>query len=84
MEAIASKYLIQLQRRTELMGIRLHLPKELAQILVRRCRDKGGARALRRLVQEEVEGPLAAFLLTCCRKPACINGNLKEEKILFV
>ena len=83
MEAIAEKYLMQLQKRTEALGIQLTLPEELAGNLGRGCRGKGGARQLRRMVQEQVEGPLAAFLLQCSRRPARIRAALEAEKLVF-
>jgi phosphoglycolate phosphatase-like HAD superfamily hydrolase len=63
--------------------IRLALPEDLAAWLGRKCQGNGGARQMRRLVQEQVEGPLAAFLLRCSRKPSRITGSLKEEAICF-
>ena len=83
MEAIAQKYLGQLQNRVSAQGIRLQLPQELAQSLGIKCRSKGGARQLRRLVQEQVEGPLASFLLQCSRKPAKVQGKLENEILCF-
>ena len=83
MEAIAQKYLNQLQTRTAAQGIQLHLPRELASVLSRECRGKGGARQLRRIVQEKVEGPLAAYLLQCSRKPTRIKGKMQDEILCF-
>ena len=83
MAAIADKYLSQLQRRTAVQGIQLHLPGELAGELGKSCVGKGGARQIRRLVQEQVEGPLAAFLLGCSRKPARIRAWWESGKIRF-
>ena len=83
MEAIAGKYLDQLGARTAAMGIQLQLPAELAAQLGRGCRGKGGARQLRRAVQEQVEGPLATFLLQCSRKPSKIRGQLEDGRICF-
>ena len=83
MEAIAKKYLTQLQKRTEVLGIQLILPEELASFLGRGCRGKGGARQLRRMVQEQVEGPLATFLIQANRRPAKVKGVLEDEKVLF-
>ena len=84
MEAIARKYLQQLQKRASVLDIRLQLPEDLAMQLGQRCKAKGGARALRRLVQEEVEGPLAAYLLGCSRRPEHINAQMNGEKICFL
>jgi len=83
MEAIAWKYLRQLQQRTAALGSELQLPETLAGSLCSRCKGKGGARQLRRLVQSEVEGPLAAYLLSCSRKPAKIRTKMEGEKLCF-
>ena len=83
MEAIASKYLSQLQSRTSAMGIQLQLPQELSAHLCRQCSGKNGARQLRKQVQTQVEGPLAAFLLGCSRRPGKVKGVLEGENILF-
>ena len=83
LEAIAQKYLNQLQKRTVLQEWKLQLPLELAEHLARRCMAKGGARALRRLVQEEVEGPLASFLLETGNCKAQILGNLVNGQLCF-
>ena len=83
MEAIAQKYLLQLQKRIALQNIQLQLPQELARELGQRCRDKGGARALRRLVQETVEGPLAMYLLETGRHPSCIYGEVINGSLCF-
>ena len=83
LEQIALKYLKALQQRTQTQGIRLQLPEELAAHLGRIGKGKGGARQLRRIVQEQVEGPLAAFLLSCSRKPGAIRARLVENKLCF-
>ena len=83
MEAIAWKYLHQLQKRTEATGIQLLLPQELASWLGEKCRGKDGARNLRRLVQQEVEAPLASFLLRTGRKTGKIRLRLEEGKVVI-
>ena len=83
MAAIAGKYLTQLQSRTAIQGIQLQLPAELAAELGKTCSGKGGARQIRRLVQEQVEGPLAAFLLGCSRKPARIRARWEDGCVRF-
>ena len=83
MEAIAWKYLRQLQERTAALGSQLQYPKEMAQFLLSKCPGKDGARQLRRLVQTEVEGPLASYLLGCGKKPAKIKLRLEEGKVAF-
>ena len=83
MEQIAGKYLTLLQKRAASQGIQLQLPDELAALLGRSSRGKGGARQLRRMVQEQVEGPLAAYLLGCSRKPGKVQARLEGEKVCF-
>ncbi len=83
MEAIAGKYLRQLQERACAVGIQLHLPPELAAALSLRCCGQDGARQLRRMVQTEVEGGLSAFLLSCSRRPSRIRGCLEQGKLSF-
>ena len=83
MEVIAVKYLRQLQKRSETAGTQLQFPQELAAFLAGRCRGKDGARNLRRLVQTEVEGPLASYLLSTARRPAKVRLRLEEGKIVI-
>ncbi|MBO4937995.1 MAG: ATP-dependent Clp protease ATP-binding subunit [Oscillospiraceae bacterium] len=83
MEVIARKYLDQLAARTANQGIQLLLPRELAAELARDCCRKGGARQLRRIVQDQVEGPLAGFLLRCSRKPARVRARMENGELSF-
>ncbi len=83
MEVIAWKYLRSLQERVQTLGTQLQYPQEMAEFLLKKCPGKDGARQLRRLVQAEVEGPLASFLLRCSRKPSRVTVTLDTEKILF-
>ena len=83
MDAIAAKYLKELQARLEGMDIQLQLPPELCGSLARRCGKKEGARHLRRLVQEEVEGPLAVLLLKNGKKPSKIKASYREGALQF-
>ena len=82
MEGIAGKYLQQLRDRAAAEGMQLLLPEGLAKELGCICQKQGGARQLRRLVQEKVEGPLAIFLLKNAKKPARIKGKLSEDGAL--
>ena len=84
MDAIAWKYLRQVQKRLERMDIQLQFPEELAHELSRRCGKKAGARQLRKLVQEEVEGPLATLLLGKAKRPGRIRGVYKEGALEFL
>ena len=84
MEAITRKYLTQLQHRTEILGIRLVLPQDLAARLGEKSRSNGGARQIRRIVQEQVEGPLAAFLLRCEKKPEQVTAVAEGNGIVFL
>ena len=83
MAAIARKYLRQLQERTAGIGTQLILPETLADHLLEKCPGTDGARQLRRLVQTEVEGPLASFLLGCSRKPGKLEARLEKNALAF-
>ena len=83
MGLIADKYLSQLRSRVGEQGIRLELPGDLAASLGKQSRSRGGARGLRRLVQEQVEGPLAEYLLRASRKPAAVTGVIEDGKLCF-
>ena len=83
LEGIAQKYLTQLQDRVSGMGIQLSLPEELSKELGAKGKQQGGARNIRHLVQEQVEGPLAVFLLKCAKKPNKIQGKLEKGKLIF-
>ena len=83
MAAIAGKYLRQLQERTAAMGTALTIPETLTDFLLDKCPGTDGARQLRRLVQTEVEGPLASYLLSCSRKPSRVELRLEEGVVLF-
>ena len=83
MDAIAQKYLTQLQGRLAKLGIQFQFPEELGRDLGSRCSKKGGARALRSLIQQEVENPLANLLLKSGKKLSRINATFKEGKLQF-
>jgi ATP-dependent Clp protease ATP-binding subunit ClpA len=81
--AIAGKYLAQLQRRTEDIGVRLQLPGDLAAYLGGKSKGRDGARQLRKMVQEELEGPLASMLLSHPQKPERIDVMLENGVLQF-
>lgn len=83
MEGIVEKYLRQLQARAAASGMQLVFPEGLAEELGCAGKQQGGARQLRHLVQERVEGPLAVFLLKCAKKPNKIKVKLEEGNLLF-
>ena len=84
MERIARKYLEQLRQRAADTGIQLTLPEDLAGKLGKESCKLGGARHLRHLVQEKVEGPLSVFLLQSAKQPAKVEGILHEENLQFI
>ena len=84
MEIIARKYLKQLQDRAAASGIQLMIAQELPEHLRQQCRGKDGARQMRKLVQSQVEGPLATFLLRCNRRPGKVKVKLEEGSVTFV
>ena len=80
---VAKKYLRELTTRSKTAGIQLQLDDEVVGMLRCKVSPKDGARQIRRLVQEQVEGPLAAFLLTNSRKNASVQGIVREGKLQF-
>ena len=83
MEAIAAKYLGQLTERAAGLGVQVTFPTELARGFAERCRGRDGARQLRRMIQPEVEGALAGYLLRCSRKPSRVKARLENGKVTF-
>ena len=81
MEAIAEKYLHQLRRRSAANGMNLTFPEELPVFLCRQLKGSDGARNVRRLVQDKVEGPLTGYLLRCSRKPSRIRVTLENDNL---
>ena len=82
-EGIVKKYLKELQARTAANGIQLSLPEELSGMLGSLAGKQGGARALRRLVQDKVEGPLSIYLLECSKKPAKVKARWENGAVQF-
>ncbi len=80
---IARKYLGLLTARLESQQIHLAFPEELPGWLVSRNNGKDGARQLRRLVQDEVEGPLSDYLLMSTKKQPKITAVLQGECVVF-
>ena len=80
---IAGKYLRQLVQRLDENGTMLRFGDGMEHFLVEKCTGKDGARQLRSIVQTEVEGPLAEFLLiqSSCKK--CVLGSVRDGEILF-
>ena len=83
MEEIAEKCLRQLQSRAAENGIQLHLPDGLAQTLCKDMKSRAGARQIRHLVQEKVEGPLAAYLLSNGKKTVKVWGKMTDGVLSF-
>ena len=81
LEAIAEKYLSQLWVRAKNAGLQLQLPGETAGYLGAKCRGKGGARQLRKLVQEELEGPLAMVALEKTGKNRAVRVCLEDDRL---
>lgn len=81
--AIVEKYLNALKKRTEETGIQLHWGSELPTWLVHSGEIREGARQLRRLVQDKVEGPLALHLLTLEKTPGKIRIRVEKDSIHF-
>ena len=82
-EAILDKYLRQLEKRTAAHGIRLSLPDTLPGSLCTHATLKSGARQLRSVVEQKVEGPLSLYLLGQEEKPSKICGCWKDGAMHF-
>ena len=83
MESIAGKYLRELENRVRSQGIGVRFPRDLAVVLGRDCQGKGGARQMRRLVQDRVEGPLALHLLGCAGQPREVQARMEAGNVVF-
>ena len=83
LESIAAKYLQQLQERIMGMNMQLQLQENLPEWLARQCKAKDGARHLRRIVQEKIEGPLSEFLLRSSKKVSKVKGTIVEDSVRF-
>ena len=83
LEKIAQRTVEQLCQRAAAVGVNLELPPDLAGELAAGCKRQGGARQLRHLVQERLEGPLAALLLKAERKPEQVHSRMENEKVVF-
>ena len=81
LEQIAKKYLNQLCHRAEGLGIRLEYAQDLPANLSSRCKQKEGARQLRRMLQEELESPLAALLLRSTKKPGKVQITAENDTL---
>ena len=82
-EAIAGIQLEQLRCRVLDIGLQLILPTELSAMLGKQCTGKDGARRIRHLVQEQVEGPLASYLLRNPKKSGKLKGRLENGALEF-
>ena len=77
LEQIARQQLEALRTRAEKRGLHVTASESAARTLAARCAGgRGGARELRRLIQNEVEAPLADTLLGSDRHPAVrVSGD---------
>ena len=80
---IAQKYLQELCKRSMAAGMQLQLPAETGKLLASGSLEQGGARQIRRLLQERVEGPLAVFLLKSGKKYTKLRGLIKDGQLQF-
>ena len=80
-ERIAEKFLSQLQKRAQKLGVELQLPSGLPAYFAGKCRGEGGARTLRSIIQRELESKLATVLLENDQKPKKVRVEVKNEQI---
>ena len=81
--AVAEKFLGQLAMRSRRAGVELKLPPNLATSLCKTGK-LGGARQLRRAVQERVEAPIARYLLEQEGDCACVQCALVDDQLQFI
>ena len=82
-ERIAKIQLKNLQERVAARGIQLQLPEELPAVLGKKCGRRGGARQIRHLIQDTVEGPLAIFMLNNSKKTGKMKAELENGELMF-
>ena len=83
LEAVAEKYLDQLRQRLMVSSIKLELPGELKHHIAVQCKPTDGARQIRRIIQQQVEGPLADHLLRNDKKITKLRGILENNTLRF-
>ncbi len=81
MERIAQKELARLHQRSAAVGVELALSSAVASNLAAACKQQGGARQLRHLVQEKLEAPLAELLLQADPLPGRVTAEVEDERI---
>lgn len=84
MEGIVRKYLRQIQERASAGGIQLAFSEDVAQSLGSYVEKQGGARQIRKIVQDRVEGPLSVYLLKTTKKPGSIQCCMKNGFVEIV
>lgn len=78
---IADKELQDLRQRAARLRVNVSFSPQVAVTLAQRSRGKGsGAREIRRLIQTEIEGPLAARLLSET-PPQRVDANVVRDEI---
>ena len=80
---IARQQLQRLSVRAQVSGLLLQLPEGLPEALADACKQNEGARQIRRLIQDRVESPLAAYLLQPGKKPSRAKGELRNGSVYF-
>ncbi len=78
---IIEKYLTQLQERAAVSGLQLSFTNALAVGLATKQSGAGGARQLRRIVQEQVEGPVSVYLLHHAKRSGKLRISWKDGKV---
>ena len=83
MEQITEIFLQELQDRCSGAGLHLQLPANVCKSISASAGKKDGARQLRRLIQERVETPLAAFLLKNGKRMTKIYAENEGDEVKF-
>lgn len=81
---IADNQLERLRERAEKLYIALRFAPGVSASIARRSRGKrSGAREIRRLIQSDLEAPLAASLLSA-NPPQTVTAEVRDEKIVLM
>lgn len=84
LEKIAAMRLSELQKRCETLGLQLETGAELHSYFAGKAKKmQSGARALRRLIREELEAPLSEQLLSP-QPPQCLRTEVREKRLVLL
>jgi ATP-dependent Clp protease ATP-binding subunit ClpC len=84
LDSLSARALAPLRTQLKSRGIKLTLRPAARKMLRESCRQQNGARALRRRVELEVAGPIAALLLAGAEYPQAVVLDADNTKIYVI